>query len=66
LQLTLCAGRENLKSPVACRFYSLLQLIAAIEDVLEADQTVGFVRELTAHLNPLHRHLMGGTARPTR
>jgi hypothetical protein len=48
LQLAFCAGRENLKSPAACRFYSLLRLIAAIEDVLEADQTVGLMRELTA------------------
>jgi hypothetical protein len=48
LQLALCAGRENLKSPAACRFYGLLQLIAAMEDVLEADQTVGLIRELTA------------------
>jgi hypothetical protein len=52
LQLALCAGRENLKSPAACRFYSPLRLIAVteavIEDVLEADQAVGLIRELTA------------------
>jgi len=47
LQLALCAGRENLKSPAACRFYSLLQLIAAIEDALEANQAVGLFRKLT-------------------
>jgi hypothetical protein len=29
-------------------YYSSLRLIAAIEDVLEADQAAGLIRELTA------------------
>jgi len=40
--------RENLKSPAACRFYSLLQLIAVIKDALETYYEVGLISQLSS------------------